>query len=55
LNSRFGYVSILRANYEAMLSTHDINKLEPQLSADVSKNSAIEISQVLLVALGTQI
>ena len=54
LNSRFGYVSILRANYEAMLSTHDINKLKPQLSADVSKNSAIEISQVLLVALGTQ-
>jgi ATP-dependent exoDNAse (exonuclease V) alpha subunit len=45
LNSRFGYVSISRASHEATLFTDDINKLSPQLSADVSKTSALEISQ----------
>jgi ATP-dependent exoDNAse (exonuclease V) alpha subunit len=43
LNSRFGYVSISRASHEATLFTDDINKLSPQLSADVSKTSALEI------------
>src|SRR5208282_1761565 len=45
LNSRFGYVSISRASHEATLFTDDMNKLTPQLSADVSKTSALEISQ----------
>jgi conjugative relaxase-like TrwC/TraI family protein len=45
LNSRFGYVSISRASHEATLFTNDITKLTPQLSADVSKTSAIEIVQ----------
>ncbi|MGA3035566.1 MAG: MobF family relaxase [Terracidiphilus sp.] len=45
LNSRFGYVSISRASHEATLFTDDMNKLSPQLSADVSKTSALEISQ----------
>ena len=45
LNSRFGYVSISRASHEATLFTNDISKLAPQLSADVSKTSAIEINQ----------
>jgi len=45
LNSRFGYVSISRASHEATLFTDDMTKLSPQLSADVSKTSALEISQ----------
>src|ERR1035438_6228501 len=44
LNSRFGYVSISRASHEATLFTDDITKLSPQLSADVSKTSALEVS-----------
>jgi ATP-dependent exoDNAse (exonuclease V) alpha subunit len=43
LNSRFGYVSISRASHEATIFTDDIAKLRPQLSADVSKTSALEI------------
>jgi len=45
LNSRFGYVSISRASHEAMLFTDDVAKLSPQLAADVSKTSALEINQ----------
>jgi len=45
LNSRFGYVSISRASHEATLFTDDMAKLGPQLAADVSKTSALEISQ----------
>jgi conjugative relaxase-like TrwC/TraI family protein len=45
LNSRFGYVSISRASHEATLFTDDMHKLSPQLSADVSKTSALEINQ----------
>jgi conjugative relaxase-like TrwC/TraI family protein len=44
LNSRFGYVSISRASQEATLFTDDMTKLSPQLSADVSKTSALELS-----------
>jgi ATP-dependent exoDNAse (exonuclease V) alpha subunit len=43
LNSRFGYVSISRASHEATLFTDDMTKLNPQLNADVSKTSALEI------------
>lgn len=50
LNSRFGYVSISRASHEATLFTDDMNKLSPQLSADVSKTSALEINQPSPVA-----
>jgi hypothetical protein len=46
LNSRFGYVSISRASHEATLFTDDMTKLNPQLSADVSKTSALEVSQM---------
>jgi conjugative relaxase-like TrwC/TraI family protein len=44
LNSRFAYVSISRASREATLFTDDIAKLGPQLEADVSKTSALEIN-----------
>jgi conjugative relaxase-like TrwC/TraI family protein len=45
LNSRLGYVSISRASHEATLFTNDMAKLRPQLSAEVSKTSALEPSQ----------
>src|SRR5205807_2562963 len=44
LNSRFGYVSISRASHEAVVFTNDATKLGQQLSAEVSKTSALEIS-----------
>jgi hypothetical protein len=52
LNSRFGYVSISRASHEATLFTDDLNKLSPQLSADVSKTSALEVSQTRSIGQG---
>jgi conjugative relaxase-like TrwC/TraI family protein len=52
LNSRFGYVSISRASHEATLFTDDMTKLGPHLGADVSKTSALEISQGSSVAQG---
>ncbi|WP_044933706.1 MobF family relaxase [Pseudacidobacterium ailaaui] len=45
LNSRFGYVSISRASHEATLFTDNLAKLNPQLSADISKSSALEMNQ----------
>ncbi len=47
LNSRFGYVSISRASHSATLFTDDMAKLGPQLGADVSKTSALEVNQSL--------
>lgn len=55
LNSRFAYVSISRASHEATLFTDDIAKLGPQLGADVSKTSALEIGQPSSVAQGFRI
>ena len=52
LNSRFGYVSISRASHEATLFTDNIAKLAPQLGADVSKTSALEVNQPSSVGLG---
>jgi conjugative relaxase-like TrwC/TraI family protein len=52
LNSRFGYVSISRASHQATLFTDDIAKLAPQLEADISKTSALEINRGLSVGLG---
>jgi conjugative relaxase-like TrwC/TraI family protein len=50
LNSRFAYVSVSRASHEATLFTDDMNKLNPQLSVDVSKTSALEISPTPSIA-----
>jgi conjugative relaxase-like TrwC/TraI family protein len=52
LNSRFAYVSISRASHQATLFTDDMTKLGPQLGADVSKTSALEINQASSVGLG---
>jgi hypothetical protein len=47
LNARFGYVAISRASHQLMLFTNDISRLSPQLSADLSKTSALELDQRL--------
>ncbi len=52
LTSRFGYVSISRASHEATLFTDDMAKLGPQLGAEVSKTSALEINQDSAIAQG---
>ena len=52
LNCRFGYVSISRASHEATVFTDDMTKLSPQLSADVSKTSALEINQAPSIGQG---
>src|SRR5579864_1942970 len=44
LNSRFAYVSVSRASHDATLFTDDMARLGPQLGAEVSKTSALEIS-----------
>jgi ATP-dependent exoDNAse (exonuclease V) alpha subunit len=55
LNSRFGYVSISRASHQATLFTDDIAKLGPQLGADVSKTSALEISHASSQGIGVEL
>jgi conjugative relaxase-like TrwC/TraI family protein len=50
LNSRFAYVSISRASCEATLFTDDLAKLGPQLGAEVSKTSALEINEASSIA-----
>ncbi|MGB2603722.1 MAG: AAA family ATPase [Candidatus Sulfotelmatobacter sp.] len=52
LNSRFAYVSIFRASHSATLFTDDMAKLAPQLGADVSKTSALELDPSPSVAQG---
>ncbi len=52
LNSRFAYVSISRASHDAMVFTDDLAKLGPQLGAEVSKTSALEINQASCIAQG---
>jgi ATP-dependent exoDNAse (exonuclease V) alpha subunit len=52
LNSRFAYVSVSRASHNATLFTDDMTKLAPQLGADVSKTSALEMNQSASVGLG---
>jgi len=52
INSRFGYVSISRASHEATVFTDNFAKLVPQLSADISKTSALKIAQNISAAPG---
>jgi conjugative relaxase-like TrwC/TraI family protein len=52
LHSRFGYVSISRASHQATLFTDDLAKLGPQLGAEISKTSALEINQASSIAQG---
>jgi hypothetical protein len=55
LNSRFAYVSVSRASHDTTLFTDDMAKLGPQLGADVSKTSALEINQPSSPAQGIRI
>jgi ATP-dependent exoDNAse (exonuclease V) alpha subunit len=52
LNSRFGYVSISRASHQATIYTDNLTKLSPQLRADGSKTSALELNPAPSVAQG---
>lgn len=52
LNSRFAYVSVSRASHDAVVFTDDLAKLVPQLGADVSKTSALEINQASSIVQG---
>jgi conjugative relaxase-like TrwC/TraI family protein len=52
LNARFAYVSVSRASHDTLVFTDDIAKLGPQLGADVSKTSALEINQASSLAQG---
>ena len=52
LNSRFGHVAMSRAGHQATLFTNDMTKLNPKLSTDVSKSSAIEISRTASIVRG---
>jgi conjugative relaxase-like TrwC/TraI family protein len=55
LNSRFGYVAVSRASHEATVFTDNMAKLNTQLSADVSKTSALEVSQKPSISQGVAI
>jgi ATP-dependent exoDNAse (exonuclease V) alpha subunit len=55
LSSRFAYVGISRASLEATLFTDNATKLRHQLSTDVSKSSALEISQPPSISQGVVI
>lgn len=52
LNSRFGYVAISRASHDATLFTDDMSKLSPQLSAEISKTSALQFDQASSIEQG---
>lgn len=52
LNPRFGYVSVSRASHEAVLFTNDAAKLGQHLGTEISKTSALEISQTSPLAQG---
>jgi len=52
INSRFAYVSVSRASHNVVVFTDDVAKLVPQLGADVSKTSALEINQTSSIAQG---
>jgi conjugative relaxase-like TrwC/TraI family protein len=50
INTRFAYVSVSRASQDAQIFTNNLAQLTPQLSADISKTSAIKIGQSALLA-----
>ena len=52
INTRFAYVSVSRASQDAQIFTNNLAQLAPQLSADISKTSALKIGQSALLAPG---
>ena len=45
LNSRFGYVSISRASYQATIFTDDAPKMAQMLGVEITKTSALEVAR----------
>jgi conjugative relaxase-like TrwC/TraI family protein len=45
INTRFAYVSVSRASQDAQIFTNNLAQLTPQLSADISKTSALKVAQ----------
>jgi hypothetical protein len=45
INTRFAYVSVSRASQDARIFTNDVSTLAERLSTDISKTSAVEVSQ----------
>ena len=52
INPRFAYVSVSRAAHDAQVFTNDASSLTASLRHDVTKTSALEISQVLSASQG---
>jgi len=52
VNSRFGYVSVSRASHDATVVTDNFAKLAQQLSADISKTSALKIAPAASIGQG---
>jgi hypothetical protein len=51
INSRFAYVSVSRASFDAQIYTNNATTLAESLTRDVSKASAVEVGNVLKPAL----
>src|ERR1700757_4557308 len=45
LNSRFGYVSVSRATYEAVIFTNDASRLNQHVGVEITKTSVLQISE----------
>ncbi|MDR3799871.1 MAG: MobF family relaxase [Terracidiphilus sp.] len=52
INTRFAYVSVSRASQDAQIFTNNFAELAPQLSADISKTSAIKVAQCIATSQG---
>ena len=50
INTRFAYVSVSRASHDAQIFTNNLAQLAPQLSANISKTSAVKIGQSAVLA-----
>ncbi len=50
INNRFAYVSVSRASQDAKIFTNNFAQLAPQLSAEISKTSALKVAQSVVTA-----
>jgi ATP-dependent exoDNAse (exonuclease V) alpha subunit len=55
INTRFAYVSVSRASQDAQIYTNDATKLNENLSRDISKTTAVEVSGRTLEKSGLEI
>jgi hypothetical protein len=47
VNSRFAYVSVSRASFEARIFTDDATRLPARLSTEIDKSAALDFSQAV--------